>query len=291
MNAVVQSIPYRAYIELAKPRILTMVLVTATIGYYAGAGGFESAWTLLMLLIGTAMTSAGSGALNHYIERDVDLRMERTRRRPLPTGEVQPASALAYGIVLVLGGTLLLHSQVNLLTAFLALLTAFLYVLVYTPMKRITWTNTLIGAIPGALPPMGGWVAATGEVGLGAWVLFAILFVWQQPHFYAIAWMFRDDYARGGFKMLPVIEPDGKSTFRQIVLFSVILLPISALPTWLGLTGVVYLAGALALGLWLLYTGVTLARTASRDDARRVLKTSVIYLPLLLALFVADGAF
>jgi protoheme IX farnesyltransferase len=287
----VKSIPVRSYIELAKPRILTMVLVTAAIGYYAGAGSFTQPWTFFMLLLGTAMTSAGSGALNHYLERDVDQRMERTKRRPLPAGDVQATSVLAYGIILVLGGTLILHWQVNLLTAFLALLTAFLYVLVYTPMKRVTWLNTLIGAIPGALPPMGGWVAAQDEVGAGAWVLFAILFIWQQPHFYAIAWMFRDDYARGGFKMLPVVDPDGKSTFRQILFFSVLLLPVSILPTVMGLTGMVYGVGAIILGLWLLMSGIILARSASVIDARRVLKTSVIYLPLLLVLFVADGAF
>ena len=288
---MLKKYPFAAYVELSKPRILMLVLVTATIGYYAGGHGFNDLWKLLMLLLGTALTSGGSGALNHYIERDVDQKMHRTRNRPLPSGNVSPLGVLNYGIVLVLTGTLLLVWQVNLLTAFLALLTAFLYVLVYTPMKRITWLNTLIGAIPGALPPMGCWAASTGDLGPGAWVLFAILFIWQQPHFYAIAWMFRDDYARGGFKMLPVVEPDGRSTFRQILFFSTILIPVSLVPTMLGITGNFYAVGAFALGVWMLATGIVLTRSASYADARRVLKTSVIYLPLLLGLFVMDGSF
>lgn len=281
----------KAYVEISKPRILTMVLVTATLGFYAGGMGIHDWQALLCFLLGTAMTSAGAGALNHLLEIEPDSKMERTKRRPLPTGVIPPMAAMNYGILMVLGGTLVLQWQINLLTAFLALLTSFLYVVVYTPMKRITWLNTLVGAIPGAIPPLGGWAAATGQVNTGAWVLFAILFVWQQPHFYAIAWMFRDDYRRGGFKMLPVVEPDGRSTFRQIVLYSLALIPISLLPSAMHLTGIVYSVGVFLLGIWMLSAGITLARSHSIADARRVLKTSVIYLPLLLALFVADGSF
>lgn len=284
----VKGFPVGAYLELAKPRIVTMVLVTAVIGYVLGGHGDASFPLLLCTLIGTAMVAGGAGALNHYLERDCDLLMERTRRRPIPSGAVAPQDALTYGIVLVLGGLILLVAMVNLLTAFLGLLTAFLYVLVYTPMKRLSWLNTIVGAIPGAIPPMGGWAAATGRLDAGAWVLFAILFIWQHPHFYAIAWMFKEDYGKGGFKMLPVVEPDGKSTFRQIVLFSILLIPVSLLPTVIGLSGHVYFLGALVLGGWMLFRGMVLAWSGSVADARRVLTASVVYLPVLLGLILAD---
>ena len=194
------------------------------------------------------------------------------------------------GEYLVLGGVLLLLWRVNLLTAFLALLTAFLYVLVYTPMKKWSWLNTLIGAVPGALPPMGGWVAATGELEPGAWVLFAILFIWQQPHFYSIAWMFRDDYKRGGFKMLPSEDPDGRRTFRQMLGFSALLVPVSLLPALVGPheLGPLYYVGATVLGALMFASCIPLARTGSIADARRVLRMSILYLPLLLALITLD---
>lgn len=282
-----------AYIELTKPRILAMVLVTATLGFFMGGVGFHgfAAWDgLLSLLIGVAMTSAGSGALNHYLEREADARMERTRNRPLPSGQVPPLHALMLGEYLVLGGILLLVWRVNLLTSFLALLTAFLYVLVYTPMKKWSWLNTLIGAVPGALPPMGGWTAATGGLEPGAWVLFAILFIWQQPHFYSIAWIFRDDYRRGGFKMLPCDDPNGRRTFRQILGFSALLVPVSMLPAWAGPyeLGKIYYVGAAVLGLMMFASGVPLVRTGSTADARRVLRMSILYLPLFLALIALD---
>jgi protoheme IX farnesyltransferase len=190
----------------------------------------------------------------------------------------------------VLLGVSLLAWQVNLLTGFLSLLTVFLYVLVYTPLKRVTWWNTVIGAIPGALPPMGGWAAATGSLDLGAWVLFLILFVWQHPHFYAIAWMYREDYKRGGFKMLPVVEPDGRSTFRQVIWFSVVLVPVSLLPGFLGMAGAVYTWGMAVLSLGMLWYGVVLARTHSVQDARVLLKVSVIYLPLFFILILGDSS-
>jgi heme o synthase len=221
---VLSAQTFKAYCELTKPRIMSLVLVTASIGYFLGGQGIRSYLQLLLMLTGTAFCCGGAGVLNHYLERDADLRMKRTRGRPLPAGIVAPADALAFGIVLVILGTVLLVWKVNLLTGFLALLTAFLYALVYTPLKRVTWLNTFVGAIPGAIPPMGGWAAATGGLEVGAWILFLILFVWQHPHFYSIAWMYKEDYERGGFKMLPVVEPDGKSTFRQIVIYSVLLI-------------------------------------------------------------------
>lgn len=288
---LIKNLPFAPYIELAKPRIVTMVLVTAAIGFVLGAQGEGSMLVLCFTLIGTAMTAGGASVLNQYLERDCDLRMERTKRRPLPAGVVSPANALGYGLALVLGGVVLLVATVNLLTAFLGLLTAFLYVLVYTPMKRLSWLNTLIGAVPGAIPPLGGWAAATGRLDLGAWVLFGILFLWQHPHFYAIAWMFKEDYARGGFKMLPVIEPDGRSTFRQIVLFALVLIPVSVLPTVIGLSGWFYGTGAVALGVWMLGRCLTLAKSGTLVDARRVLRASIVYLPLLLGLILADNRF
>ena len=212
---------FLAYCELAKSRILVLILVVTAIGYFLGARGQIDSELLVVLLLGTALTCGGSAVLNQYIERDTDRLMERTRRRPLPRGSVSPASALAYGITLVLCGVVSLSVGVSMLTGFLALLTAFLYVLVYTPLKRVTWWNTFVGAIPGALPPLGGWAAATGSLELGAWVLFLILFVWQHPHFYSIAWLHREDYRRGGLQMLSVVDSDGTRTFRQILLYSV----------------------------------------------------------------------
>jgi protoheme IX farnesyltransferase len=276
------------YFELMKPRIVTMVLVTTALGFFVGGQGIDRPLTLLLTLLGTALSAGGSAVLNHYLERDVDQLMQRTRGRPLPTGLVQPAAALSLGFVLILAGQIVLVLSVNLLTAWLALLTAFLYVVVYTPLKRVTWLNTSLGSIPGALPPVGGWAAATGELEVGAWVLFAILFVWQHPHFYSIAWIFRDDYARGGFKMLPVLEEDGKRTCRHIIAFSVLLIGVSILPSLLGTSGSLYLIGALVLGAGMLAAGISLTITRSTADARRLLRASVIYLPLLLILTVID---
>ena len=278
------------YLNLAKPRILCMVLVTVTIGFFLGGQGINSISLLVWTLCGTALTSAGAGMLNHYLERDVDALMKRTCRRPLPSGLVRPATVLAVGSVCVVLGTLLLVMLVNLLCGFLALLTAFLYVLVYTPLKRLTWLNTFVGAIPGAIPPMGGWVAATGELQFGAWILFLILFFWQHPHFFAIAWMYRDDYSRGGLKMLPVVDPDGGSTFRQILVYSACLIPISLQPTIIGLSGSIYFYGALALGIWMFVVGLGLARERTTQQARKLLRVSVVYLPVLLALIVADAS-
>lgn len=280
-----------SYVELAKPRILSMVLVTTTIGFFLAAKGIHPLATLLATLVGVGCATGGSAALNNYLERDVDGKMERTRHRALPAGTIQPANALAFGISLVLIGLVALICAVNLLTAFLVLLASFLYVLVYTPMKRLTWLNTTFGAIPGAIPPMCGWAAAHGRLDPGAWVLFLILFAWQHPHFYAIAWMFRDDYRNAGFKMLPVVDPSGVSTFRQTLLFAVLLIGVSVLPTIIGMTGKVYCVGALVMGVALLAVGALFARSKSFLDARRLLKASVVYLPLLLLLIIVDAGF
>ncbi len=280
----------KPYLEMSKLRIVTMVLVTSSIGFFLGSRGMgEIQWLVWALsLLGTGMAAAGAACLNNYLERDLDAHMTRTRSRVLPAGEIDPVSALMYGIIMVLGGVSLLVWQVNLLCGFMVLLTAFLYVLVYTPLKRWTWLNTSVGAIPGALPPVSGWVAASGQLELGAWILFAILFVWQHPHFYAIAWMYRDDYKEAGFKMLPVIDPSGARMFRHIIVHSVVLLGVASLPTFIGMTGWIYFTGALLLGLMMLEVGIRLYRTHSMTDARKLLRASVYYLPLLLVLIAVD---
>jgi protoheme IX farnesyltransferase len=283
--------PLAAYLELTKPRILSLVLVTTALGFFLGGRGLASLHLFLYTLLGTACVAGGSAVLNHYLERDVDRYMERTRNRPLPAGIIKPSSAMSYGLCLVLGGVAILLLTANLLTAFLALLSAFLYVVVYTPMKRLTWLNTSFGAIPGALPPMGGWAAATGSIDLGAWALFLILFAWQHPHFYAIAWIFREDYQRGGFKMLPVVEPEGRRTCRHIIAFSVLLIGVSALPALLGISGKLYLCGAVLLGLGMLGAGISLTLSRSELHARRLLRASVAYLPLLFLLCALDVGF
>ena len=279
---------FQAYLELTKPRIMTLVLVTTTLGFYLGGKGIHDWMLLFNLLLGASCVCAGSGVLNHYLERDIDCKMMRTKNRPIPMGLVSASNALSFGMILILLGLIVLYARVNLLTAFLSLLTAFLYILVYTPMKRISWLNTTIGSIPGAIPPMGGWAAATGNLDWGAWILFAILFIWQHPHFYAIAWMFKDDYKRAGFKMLPVVEPDGQSTFHQIFWYSLALIPISLLPTLAGMSGAIYFTGALLAGLGLFYVSRNLIRSHTNADAHKLLKATVFYLPLLLILIVLD---
>lgn len=279
-----------AFRELVKPRIVTMVLVTATIGYFLGGHGFHDLFNLLLTLIGTGLSAGGSAALNNYLERDIDAFMPRTQNRVLPSGRIEPAIALAFGILMVLSGVGLLAWLVNLLSAFLVLLTAFLYVLVYTPLKKLTWLNTPIGAIPGALPPMVGWAAAADELSAGAWVLFAILFVWQHPHFYAIAWMYREDYRLAGFKMLSVVDPSGRRVFRQAVGFSLLLIPVSMCLTWLKVTGDLYLFGAIIAGAGLLAASVMLWNIQTNTAARRVLLASVFYLPALLLLIIIDAS-
>ena len=278
------------WLVLTKARITALVLVTAATGYVLGSPGRIDARGLLALLLGVGLASAGAAALNQVCEREADGRMRRTRSRPVPAGRISPAVALAAGCLLSLAGVAWLTLAVNALTGFLGLLTVVLYIAVYTPLKPRTPLNTLVGAIPGAIPPVLGWTAATGSVGLGGWALFSILFLWQLPHFLAIAWMFRDDYARGGFPMLPVVDPGGASTGRQAALYNLALIPVSLTPTLLGLAGGVYFFGALLLGVVFLACGVAMAIDRGPRSARRLLFASVTYLPILLVLLVLDRA-
>ncbi len=279
---------FGAYIELTKPNILSLVLVSTVLGYCLGGMGIESWKTLIFTLLGTALTAGGGGALNHYLERDVDSLMERTKNRPIPAGLILPHRALFFGIFLVLTGSVLLVGMVNVLTGFLSLLTAFLYVLVYTPLKRLTWINTSIGAIPGALPVVGGWTAAVNEISTGAWIMFAIMYLWQHPHFYSIAWICKEDYARAGLKMLPVVEPDGVRTLRQIFWHLLLIIPVAILPFFSGMLGNIYVVGVTLLSLLFFLSAYPLARDKSRKGAVLLLKSSVFYLPLLLILIIID---
>ena len=279
------------YLELTKPRILVMVLVTTAFGFLLGGGNRDSVALLVFTLLGVGCATGGASALNNYLERDFDAKMVRTRGRALPAGLIEPFRALMFGVSLVLLGVLLLAWAANLLASFLVLLAAFLYVLVYTPLKRITWLNTTFGAIPGAIPPMAGWAAATGHIGAGAWALFAILFTWQHPHFFAIAWIFRDDYRAAGFKMLPAIERSGVRTVRLTMVSSLILLAVSLAPTLIGMAGWVYFFGTLLLGLLMLVAALSFARNRNIGAARGLLKTSIVYLPLLLGAIILDAGF
>jgi len=246
---------------------------------------------LVFLLLGVALVAGGSSALNHYLEREFDSKMLRTRNRPIPNGIIPPGHALNFSILLILLGIFILYVKVNILTAFLSLLTSFLYIMVYTPMKRASWLNTTVGAIPGAIPPLGGWAAATGGLSFEAGILFLILFLWQHPHFYAIAWMMRDDYKRGGFKMLPVVEPDGKRMFDHVLWFSFALIPVSLIPTVIGMSGSLYFTGALIAGIALFMISQSFAHSQSIVDAKKLLRATVIYLPVLLLLIIMDVSF
>ena len=275
-------------VALTKPRVLAMVLVTTLVGYDVGLTGSADYLRMIHLLIGTLLAAGGTLALNQYSERDIDAWMDRTRARPLPAGRLQPLEALLFGVALTLLGTAYLAALVGALVALVTAATAILYLFAYTPLKQRTALCTLVGAVPGALPPVAGWAAARGDVTLGAWVLFGVLFLWQLPHTLSIARLYRDDYARAGVRVLPVIDPDGASTERQIVLACVGLVTVSLLPTVIGWTGPIYLAGALALGLAFAAVGIVQALSPSARAARRVLLASLLYLPLLLGLLAFD---
>ena len=283
-------IPSKAldYLSLTKPRVTLMVLITMLFGFYLGGRGTVDWVLLLCALAGTALVAGGTSALNQYVERDLDAKMLRTKHRPLPAGRIAPNHALAFGVFISIAGLLLLAWRVNLVTALLAAFTLASYVFLYTPLKQKSHLSTLVGAIPGALPPMGGWTAARGEIGIEAWVLFAILFLWQLPHFLAIAWMYREDYARGGFPMLPVIDPEGRSTGRQIVSNCLALLPVSLLPSLLGISGKTYFFGAMVLGLIFFACGVAVHFQRNNVSARRLMRASLIYLPALFTLMALD---
>ncbi|MDE0445853.1 MAG: heme o synthase [Spirochaetaceae bacterium] len=274
--------------SLVKERIVLMVVAATALGYGAAGAAPDGSAVLALVLIGTALLSAGSGVLNNVLEHEVDGRMERTRRRALPRGAVSPRAAAWFGALLLAAGALLLWRGGGLLPTLIGALAALLYLLVYTPMKRRSWLNTPLGAIPGALPPLIGWSAATGGVQAGAWILFAVLFVWQHPHFYAIAWAYRDDYRRAGLKMASEVGAGGSFLTTQVILFLAALIPVSMSLTATGTAGAVYAAGALAIGLLYLAAGVSFARRRDRDSARRLLRASVLYLPALLVIVLAD---
>ena len=277
------------FIALTKPRVVTMVVLTTLLGYYLGAteGSFD--WLRLALtLLGTSLAASGTMALNQYLERDLDARMLRTRQRPLPDGRLAPWDALAFGSALAVVGVLVLLLAVNLLSAVVTAVTSVSYLFAYTPLKSRTSLCTLIGAVPGALPPLTGWAAASGDLSPAAWAIFAIMFIWQIPHALAIAQMYRDDYARAGFRLLPVVDPDGTNTTRQILTYSLALLSVGMLPTLLGLAGPVYFVASIILGLGLLAASLRVARSSKTADARRLMLASLLYLPCLLAIMAAD---
>ncbi len=275
-------------LALAKPRVVLMILVTTAVGYYAGLTGAPDYARLLHVLVGTLLAAGGALALNQYWERDVDARMERTRARPLPDGRLAPLEALLFGSALTVLGLVYTGAFVGELALAITLATAALYLFAYTPLKRRTPLCTLVGAVPGALPPVIGWVAAREGFGVGAWVLFGILFLWQLPHTLAIARLYRDDYARAGVRLLPVVDADGSSTERQIVTGCLALLVVSLLPTLIGIAGPVYFVGAFLLGAAFVALGARQALVPSTVAARRVLFASLLYLPALLALLAFD---
>lgn len=262
--------------------------MSAAVGYYFGHSGPWSAWAILNTLIGTGLIASGTAALNQWYEREADRHMRRTQMRPLPSGRLKPNQALWFGIALAVTGGLELGFGVSWLASALGIATLLMYLFLYTPLKQKTWWSTTVGAFPGAMPPLIGYAAAANKLTAEAWVLAAILFLWQFPHFYAIAWMYREDYSRAGIRMLPVIEPDGESTARQILLYSVLLIPISLLPKWMGMTGTIYMVGAIALGLVFLYSGIRVSVDRTKPRARKVLLASVVYLPVLYVLMVLD---
>jgi protoheme IX farnesyltransferase len=277
-----------AYVELTKPRITFLIVLTAAAGFAMASVGRINYALMLSAMFGIGLLSSGIATLNQYAERDLDGLMRRTATRPLPAGKLAPWEALAFGAGITIAAEIYLLVFVNPLSALLGLTVIAGYLFAYTPLKTRTSLSTMVGAFPGAVPPLIGWTAARDSIGLEGWVLFAILFLWQFPHFLAIAWMYREDYSRAGILMLPVVEPDGRVTAQQIVVYTLMLLPVSVLPTVLGMSGRIYLAGAVLLGLLFLYSSLRAAFSMSRQQARRLLLASVLYLPLLFILMVLN---
>jgi protoheme IX farnesyltransferase len=278
-----------AFMDLTKPRITMLVVLTAAAGFCLGSRQGVDYVRLLHMALGITLLSSGISTLNQYIERDLDRLMRRTEARPLPSGKLTALQALIFGVVLCTVATAYIALFVNPLSAWLGLITLASYLFVYTPLKTRTTLSTVLGAFPGAMPPLIGWVAAQGVITIEAWILFAILFLWQFPHFLAIAWMYRDDYARAGIKMLPVVEPEGRVTGQQIIVYTVLLIPVSLMPTMVHLAGVVYLIGAIALGAGFLVYSVRAAFKRTTWQARQLLLASVVYLPVLFALMVLNS--
>ena len=277
-----------AFVELTKPRIAFMLVLTSAAGFYLGTPGAFDVALFANAMIGITILAFGVATLNQYIERSTDALMDRTKNRPLPSRRLIPLEALIFGVAQCLVAEIYLYFLVNPLTAVLGLVVIVGYVFLYTPLKTRTSASTAIGAIPGALPPLMGWTSAANEISVGALALFLMLFLWQFPHFLAIAWMYRDQYAKAGILMLPVVEPAGRITARQIVLFAIMLVPVSLAPFFLGFAGLAYLIGATALGLWFLFESIRTARAKSNEKAKRLLMVSVLYLPLIFGLLVLD---
>lgn len=277
-----------AYSALLKPRLTLLVLLTMWVGFYMAWHGPMNYALMLHAIFGTALVAGGAAALNQLLEREHDAKMRRTATRPLPSGRLQPNAVLIYGGICSAAGLIWLSLAVNLLTAVIGALTLVSYLFIYTPLKRVTWLNTAIGAIPGALPPLMGWTAARNDVSVEGWSLFAILFFWQLPHFFAIAWIYREEYAKAGFVMLPVIDTNGERTSRQALSNMLALLAISLSPFRFQLVGKTYLVGALVLGVWFLFCAIQFSRRLDVASARKLFYASIIYLPLLLILMVMD---
>jgi protoheme IX farnesyltransferase len=278
----------RDYLQLSKSRIVLMVLITTASGFLFATDRVDG-MLLLHTLLGTALVAAGTNALNQYVEREHDARMHRTRTRPLPAGRITPRAALAFSSGIAIVGTLYLAVAVNWLTAALGAFTFASYIFVYTPLKRISTINTLIGAIPGAIPPLMGWTAATNELAVGGWIVFGILFLWQLPHFMAISWLHREDYARGGFAMLAVRDTDGGAVARQAIFYTLILLPVSLAPSLLGMTGTVYFIGAAAAGAVLLAATIRFFFDRGQRNARSLFMISNLYLMTVMLLLVVNA--
>lgn len=277
-----------AYVVLTKPDVTFLVVITTVAGFYLGSTG-PMEWARLMnTLCGTLLVAGGTAALNQYVERHMDSVMRRTASRPLPLGILQPKEVLLFGVATIIAGTIWLALAVNALAASIALVTSVSYLGAYTPLKTRTTLATAVGAIPGALPPLIGWAAASGSLSAGAWILFAILFFWQFPHFMAIAWIYREDYARAGIQMLPVVDKKGDATFRQIITTSAILVWVSALPSVVGMAGITYFFGALALGMILLQVGLWANRSRTNLRAKWLMHATVAHIPILLAWLVLD---
>jgi protoheme IX farnesyltransferase len=279
----------REYFQLTKPRIALLIVISTAVGYCFGTSARFDLVILFHTLLGTALMAAGSATLNQWYERDVDSRMKRTRNRPIPAGTIPARHAFYFGVLTSVVGAIELWIFANREAALLSCLTSFGYLFIYTPLKRKGPLCTTVGAIPGAMPPLIGFAAARGHLALEAWILFGMLFLWQFPHFHAIAWMYREDYGRGDIKMLAVVEPKGEALARQVMVTLLLLIPVTLAPTFVHMAGKVYFVAALLLGLAFLYFGVQIWRERSQQGARRLLLASVIYMPVLFAFLVIDS--
>jgi heme o synthase len=287
-NAVLEKSWPSVFADLVKARLTTLVLLTTFVGFYLGWRGPMNFLLMFHTLLGTGLVASGAAALNQLLEREYDAKMLRTQNRPLPSGRLQPTTVMLIGGIGSAAGLVYLALFVNLLTSVIGAVTLVSYLFIYTPLKRVTWVNTLVGAIPGALPPLMGWTAARNELGNEGWALFAILFFWQLPHFFAIAWMYRDDYARGGFIMLPNVDADGRRTAQQAVSNTIALGFVSLCPFVFGMSGKIYLASLLVFGAGFLFFAIQFSRQLTLASARRLFFASILYLPLLLTAMCCD---